>query len=278
LLSKLAEGYVEIFRNMPLLVQLFLWYTVVLLALPRLDEAIDLWGWVHISNRSVMLPSIVIDSTTLLVLAIIQLVGTRIYTGYLDRESVDDSPAGLRKRAMLWAVALIVFGTLLKLALSLERPELVKPNPVAWGTWHYEGGMPLTLQFLGMMIGLTIYTSVQVAEIVRGSIQSLSRGQVEAAISLGLSPFQRLRLILLPQALRSMIPSLTNQYLNCWKNSSLALVIGYSDFFAISQTIVNNAGQAVPVFVMILVTYQIGSLMISALMNLLNRRVTSVKI
>ena len=85
-------------------------------------------------------------------------------------------------------------------------------------------------------------------------------------------------LILLPQALRSMIPSLTNQYLNCWKNSSLALVIGYSDFFAISQTIVNNAGQAVPVFVMILVTYQIGSLMISALMNLLNRRVTSVKI
>ena len=129
-----------------------------------------------------------------------------------------------------------------------------------------------------MMIGLTIYTSVQVAEIVRGSIQSLPRGQVEAAISLGLSPFQRLRLVILPQALRSMIPPMNNQYLNCWKNSSLALIISFSDQFAVTMTIVNNAGQAVPAFIMLLVTYQIGSMLISAIMNYLNSRVTSVKI
>ena len=129
-----------------------------------------------------------------------------------------------------------------------------------------------------MVIGLTIYTSVQVAEIVRGSIQSLPRGQVEAAISLGLSPFQRLRLVILPQALRSMIPPMNNQYLNCWKNSSLALIISFSDQFAVTMTIVNNAGQAVPAFIMLLVTYQIGSMLISAIMNYLNSRVTSVKI
>ena len=119
---------------------------------------------------------------------------------------------------------------------------------------------------------------VKCAEIVRGSIQSLPRGQVEAAISLGLSPYQRLNLIILPQALRSMIPSLTNQYLNCWKNSSLAFVIGFSDFYAVFNTIWNNAGHAVVVMFMVLATYQVGSLIISAIMNYINSNVTKVKI
>ena len=151
---------------------------------------------------------------------------------------------------------------------------------MGWGLWSFEEGTSQTISsmFLTLWIGLTLYTTAQVAEIVRGSIQSLPRGQVEAAISIGLSPFQRLRLVILPQALRSMIPSLTNQYLNCWKNSSLALIVGFSDFYAVFTTIVNNAGQAVPVFMMILLTYQAGSLMISAIMNYINSKVTKVKI
>ena len=151
---------------------------------------------------------------------------------------------------------------------------------LAWGLWTFEEGtsQSISSMFLTLWIGLTLYTTAQVAEIVRGSIQSLPRGQVEAAISLGLSPFQRLRLVILPQALRSMIPSLTNQYLNCWKNSSLALIVGFSDFYAVFNTIVNNAGQAVPVFIMILLTYQAGSLTISAIMNYINSTVTKVKI
>ena len=151
---------------------------------------------------------------------------------------------------------------------------------LAWGLWSFEYGTSKSISsmFLTLWIGLTLYTTAQVAEIVRGSIQSLPRGQVEAAISLGLSPFQRLRLVILPQALRSMIPSLTNQYLNCWKNSSLALIVGFSDFYAVFNTIVNNAGQAVPVFIMILLTYQAGSLTISAIMNYINSTVTKVKI
>jgi len=151
---------------------------------------------------------------------------------------------------------------------------------LGWGSWKFEDGTSqrLSREFLALWIGLTLYTTAQVAEIVRGSIQSLPRGQVEAAISLGLSPFQRLKLVILPQALRSMIPSLTNQYLNCWKNSSLALIIGFTDFYAVFTTIANNAGQAVPVFMMILLTYQAGSLTISAVMNYINSTVTKVKI
>ena len=151
---------------------------------------------------------------------------------------------------------------------------------LGWGLWSFEDGtsQSISSMFLTLWIGLTLYTTAQVAEIVRGSIQSLPRGQVEPAISIGLSPFQRLRLVILPQALRSMIPSLTNQYLNCWKNSSLALIVGFSDFYAVFNTIVNNAGQAVPVFIMILLTYQAGSLTISAIMNYINSSVTKVKI
>jgi len=157
---------------------------------------------------------------------------------------------------------------------------------LGWGQWRFQEGTILgkdssksiSREFIALWIGLTLYTAAQVAEIVRGSIQSLPRGQVEAAISLGLSPFQRLKLVILPQALRSMIPSLTNQYLNCWKNSSLAIIIGFSDFYAVFTTIANNAGQAVPVFMMILLTYQAGSLTISSIMNYINSTVTKVKI
>lgn len=278
MLSGISTAYVEMFRNMPLVVQLFFWYTAVLLALPRLNEAINIGGWVYISNRIVMLPRIVVDSWLLTIIAVILFIGFRFYLRHLDRDGVDDSEAGLKKRMVLWGGFLGLISIILFFAMSIDTPELVKPREDAWGTWYYEGGTETTIQFLALMIGLTIYTSVQVAEIVRGSIQSLPRGQVEAAVSLGLNPFQRLRLVILPQALRSMIPSMTNQYLNCWKNSSLAMVVGYSDFFAISQTIVNNAGQAVPVFIMILLTYQAGSIIISIIMNLFNRQVTKVKL
>ena len=121
-------------------------------------------------------------------------------------------------------------------------------------------------------------TASTVAEIVRGSIQSLPRGQVEAAISLSLSPFQRLRLVILPQALRSMVPLLNNQYMNVWKNSSLAVVVAYSDIFYVVVIMMNNVGKLIPLFLLLLVTYQAGSLMISTVMNWYNARVTSVKI
>lgn len=276
-LSKIAEAYVEFFRNMPLVVQLFFWLTMLGDILPRHNEMWIFWDWFYVSNRTIMFPRIVLDSIIFLLLAICCLIGFRAYTNYLDKDGVDDSDEGLRQRMYLWIGTLVALFIFLKIAFTLEQPELVKPNS-GYASWYFTEGEEISVPFVAMMIGLTIYTSVQIAEIVRGSIQSLPRGQVEAAISLGLSPFQRLRLVILPQALRSMIPPMNNQYLNCWKNSSLAIIISFSDHFAVTLTIVNNAGQAVPAFIMLLITYQIGSLLISAIMNYLNSRVTSVKI
>ena len=290
LLSKLAEAYVEFFRNMPLVVQLFFWLMILGDILPRFNEMWVLWDWIFISNRTIMFPRIIVDFCffgsscdpfrnlfSLIIVFIIPFVILRIVTRRLDRDGVDDSDEGLRRRMALWIGTLLLLSLLLKWAVEIEQPVLVQPKP-GYASWYFEGGEEISSAFVALMIGLTIYTSVQVAEIVRGSIQSLPRGQVEAAISLGLSPFQRLRLVILPQALRSMIPPLNNQYLNCWKNSSLAIIISFSDHFAITTTIVNNAGQAVPAFIMLLITYQIGSMMISGIMNYMNSRVTSVKI
>ena len=290
LLSKLAEAYVEFFRNMPLVVQLFFWLTILGDILPKHNEMWVLWDWIFISNRTIMFPRIIVDFCffgsscdpfrnlfSLIIVFIIPFVILRIVTRRLDRDGVDDSDEGLRQRMYLWVGTLLLLSLLLKWAVDIEQPVLEKPN-AGYASWKFHGGEEVSSAFIAMMIGLTIYTSVQVAEIVRGSIQSLPRGQIEAAISLGLSPFQRLRLVILPQALRSMIPPLNNQYLNCWKNSSLAIIISFSDHFAVTNSIVNNAGQAVPAFIILLLTYQIGSMIISAIMNYMNSRVTSVKI
>ena len=291
LLSKLAEAYVEFFRNMPLVVQLFFWLTILGDILPKHDEMWIIWDWFFISNRTVQFPRIIVEVCffgsscdpfsnllSVVIAFIIPFVLLHMITRHLDKDGVDDSEEGLRKKMYLWVGTLLVLFLLLKWVVDIEQPVLVKKNPDAYASWEFEGGEEISNAFIAMMIGLTIYTSVQVAEIVRGSIQSLPRGQVEAAISLGLSPFQRLRLVILPQALRSMIPPLNNQYLNCWKNSSLAIIISFSDQFAVTNTIVNKSGQAVPAFIILLLTYQIGSMIISAVMNYLNSRVTKVKI
>jgi general L-amino acid transport system permease protein len=144
------------------------------------------------------------------------------------------------------------------------------------GTWLQTGGFELSPEFAAILFALVIYTGTFITEIVRGSIQALSRGQTEAAQAIGLSNYQVISLVVLPQALRSIIPPLTNQYLNLTKNSSLAVVIAYPDLFMVSRTIMNNSGHALPVFFLILFTYLTLSLFISIVMNLINRRVTRI--
>ncbi len=372
LLSGLAESYVEFFRNMPLVVQLFFLYTVVLGAnLPIFADVQDntFFGWIYWSNRGIVGPGAGIENMSYFLGAFAVYLGARTYIRFSERLSdpyfyyrgykldsrlviisdiifsfsvliviyglfnavewnykistiegilaneplsmfklgiimlilssllrfkldelglnnftTDDSAEGQRTRSILWGVTISLMFIFFYLAIWITQPNLITEKadgePLPWGLWTFEDGTNQTISsvFLSLWIGLTLYTAAQIAEIVRGSIQSLPRGQVEAAISLGLSPYQRLRLVILPQALRSMIPSMTNQYLNCWKNSSLAFVVGFSDFYAVFSTIVNNAGQAVPVFMMILATYQAGSLTISAIMNYINSNVTKVKI
>ena len=219
------------------------------------------------------------------------LVSTRIEDDGMNSMEIDDSEEGLSKRFGIWvgAIALALGFTMAagwyKVGEFLSFPEYTKDwnnDGVidAPGSWDIvEGtGFEITPFFLAMLLGLTLFTAAVVAEIVRGSIQSLPRGQVEAAISLSLNPYQRLRLVILPQALRSMVPLMNNQFMNVWKNSSLAVVVAYTDIFYVILVMMNNVGQLIPLFLLLLVTYQAGSLTISAIMNWYNSRVTSVKI
>ena len=201
----------------------------------------------------------------------------RAYTTYLDREGFDDSDRGIKSRFRIWISAFAIAAGML-LYGGFDIPTMWKRIPDSPGSWVMQDGFEITLPFLAIVAGLTIYTSAIVAEIVRGSIQSLPRGQIAAGIALGLTPFQRLRLVIMPQALRSMVPALNNQYMNVWKNSSLAMIVAYNDVFYINLVIVNKIGKAVPTFILILLTYQVGSLIISALMNMYNRRITRVQI
>ena len=160
------------------------------------------------------------------------------------------------------------------LPFGIDVPELVTIG----NTQSYDGGITITPEFAALLVALVVYTGSFITEIVRGSIQALPRGQAEAAAALGLTSYQRMTLVILPQALRTMIPAVTNQYLNLTKNSSLAVAIGYSEFFSLSQTIVNNAGHAVPLFTVIILTYMALNLVISAIMNWFNRRVQLARI
>ena len=162
---------------------------------------------------------------------------------------------------------------ILQKPFNLDLPSLYQNDK---GTFLQSGGFEFTPEFGAILFALVMYTGTFITEIVRGSIQSLSKGQTEAAQALGLSNYQTMTLIVLPQALRSIIPPLTNQYLNLTKNSSLSVVIAYPELFMISRTIMNNSGRALPVFFLILITYLSFSLVISIIMNMLNRRVTRI--
>ena len=358
LASFLATAYVEIFRNLPLAVLLFLIATQMGHQLPLFSEEKDLWGLIFYSNQGIWFvtvaehsriffgfillgtikiimrqmarvePRKVDDSKRTLIqrpfaafgwrnepllseilvllsifsfvilaypffttasggLAIIigsiiliysLLVFTNVDDSGVNEIVFDDSADGLRKSFTIWTLSIAV-AIGVAVSAGFSHPELLKPStsPGSW-TFVAEKGFEITPAFSAMILGLTLFTASVVAEIVRGSIQALPRGQVEAAISLGLNPFQRLRLVILPQALRSMIPLLNNQFMNVWKNSSLAIIVAYNDIFYQFLVMANNVGKLIPLFILLLVTYQFGSLMISAIMNWFNARVTSVKI
>jgi general L-amino acid transport system permease protein len=276
LASSLATVYVEIFRNLPLAVLLFLISSQMGRSLPLFIEEANIRGLIYYSNQGIFIPGI---EFMRLVYAIFFLLLIKLYLTIGDRDGVDDSESGLRRRFKIWIVG---FAVSLGLIFSGEitTPQYIKSNLGIPGTWHIDEdtGFEITVEFLAMILGLILFTASVVAEIVRGSIQSLPRGQVEASISLGLNPYQRLRLVVLPQALRSMIPLLNSQYMNVWKNSSLAMIVAYSDIYYVINVMMNNVGKLIPLFLILLLTYQFGSLIISAMMNLYNARVTKVKI
>ena len=276
LASGLATAYVEFFRNIPLAILLFFVSIQIREWAPAFSEVFFPFEMFYFSKEGYWIPQPAIVN---LIIAVSILLGTRILTRYLDKDGVDDSEQGVIRRIAIWALACIV-SLAVFLSGDFSLPELIQPDMDRPGAWYIvEGtGFKISSPFIYIVTGLTLFTASVVAEIVRGSIQSLPQGQVEAAISLGLNPFQRLRLVILPQALRSMIPLLNSQYMNVWKNSSLAIIVGFSDIFLVILVMMNNVGKLVPLFMLLLFTYQVGSLLISAIMNAYNARVTRVRI
>jgi general L-amino acid transport system permease protein len=277
LVSKIALVYVETFRNTPVLVQIIFWYTAVFLKLPEISRELNLFETFYLSNRALQLPwpepRNELFAVWMLVLAVALTAGIFVRRRRVQQEN----QTGQTRRPNLFGLAtFLVIATISYVALlfpvGIDVPEI----QARAFTRQYEGGLGITPEFAALLIALVLYTGSFIAEIVRGSIQALPRGQSEAAMAVGLTGYQRTTLIILPQALRSMIPSLTNEYLNLTKNTSLAAVIAYADLFQVSTVIINKIGHAVVVYMIIILTYQVMSWTISGVMNYINRRVQLV--
>lgn len=268
LLRNIFGAYVEVMRNTPLLVQLFFIYFGVILKLPSLQDRLIL-GPFSLSNRGFYFPRAVPQDgfpIWISLTAIAFVGGIILYQVLLRRRIL----TGVETRPSLWAGLLIVGVPLASWffipgnPLGLEYPELAG--------LRIEGGSRLTPEFAGIMFGLVLYTAAFIADIVRAGILAVPKGQREAATAVGLTQAQVLRLVILPQAMRVIIPPLTNQYLSLSKNSSLAVGVGFPDLYNISSTIFNQSGQAVQVISLMMATYLVLSLLISALMNFANAR------
>ncbi|WP_438765149.1 amino acid ABC transporter permease [Kushneria sp. TE3] len=271
LLARLAGAYVEIFRNIPLLLQILFWYFAVLRALPSPRQSLSLFDSFHLNVRGLVMPS------------------PETQTGFMA------TPLSLAA-AIAGVVALVVIARRRQAATGQQWPVLPLslllliglPLAVFWATgaplewsvpelsgFNFRGGMQVLPELVALWVALSIYTAAFIAEIVRSGIQSVPRGQTEAARSLSLPGGVTLRRIVIPQAMRVMVPQVTSQYLNLIKNSSLATAIGYPDLVAVfAGTTLNQTGQAIEVMTMTMAVYLSISLVVSALMNLYNARMS----
>jgi general L-amino acid transport system permease protein len=268
LVSRVAAGYVELIRNTPLLVQLFIIYFAVLAQLPPVRESIVLPGAIFLNQRGLFVPGPQLAGTFGIWLALVAIgvAGAVAASAFERRREAALRPSyQLGTVGLLTSVAVVVVGWIVLAPVRFDLPVL--------GRFNFSGGLALSSQFTALLVGLVVYTAAFIGEVVRGGIQAVRRGQLEAARALGLSEGQILRLVIFPQALRVIVPPLTSQYLNLTKNSSLAIAVGYPDLFKIGVTMANQTGQPVPVIALVMGTYLAISLVTSLLMNLYNRRV-----
>ncbi|MGL4379081.1 MAG: amino acid ABC transporter permease [Microcoleaceae cyanobacterium] len=259
LVRNLALIYVEIIRNTPLLLQLFFLYFAVFLAMPKLEENRHLTGFIYFTNRGIAFPWLIFNVATVIWVI---LVGMGIFVSvWLSRS-----------RKWYWGGLAIGLSVILAFMIT-QKPPFYIDIPHITDNLQLEGGLKISPEFATLLTGLTLYTGSFIAEIVRAGIQSVPKGQWEAAKALGLTPGMITRLIIFPQALRVIIPPLTSQYLNLAKNSSLAIAIGYPDLYFVASTTFNQTGRAVEVMVLIMITYLTISLIISLAMNFYNKTV-----
>ena len=266
LVNRIALVYVEVFRNTPLLVQLIFWYFAGVLTLPKVKNAVQ-FGGAYLSNQGFFMPWLVQkpDSISFVPVWVVAIIAAGITFILLERRRVNlgrSDPAG-------W-IAFGVLGVVLIAGYFLfgQPLELDLPRTTNFGI---AGGASLSPEFAALLIGLVVYTASFIAETVRAGIQAVNKGQWEAARAIGMSYSQTLQLVVLPQALRVIIPPLGNQYLNLTKNSSLATAIGFPDMFNVLNTAGNQSGFNLQTMLIALLVYLILSLTISSFVNLYNR-------
>ncbi|MEO6394297.1 MAG: amino acid ABC transporter permease [Devosia sp.] len=274
IIARLAAIYVETIRNIPLLLQLFFWYFAVLKAMPAVRDSIVLPLGIFINQRGIFLPKPIVDDRFLFVLAAlaIGIAMALVIRGWAMRRLMATGKrfpvvlAGLGAIVAVVGVVWIVSGA----SLTFDPPVLNRFN--------FKGGVDVPPELLALVVGLSIYTASFIAETVRGGILAVSHGQTEAAQSLGLNEGDRLRLVIVPQAMRVIIPPLTSQYLNLIKNSSLGAAIGYPELVSVfAGTTLNQTGRAIECIALVMVVYLTFSLSTSAIMNAYNARVALVE-
>ncbi len=273
LVARLASAYVEFMRNIPLLLQLFVWYGLITELLPPVRQAIDFGGLAFLSQRGLRYawPDAAPGWTAAgwaLVAAIVVAFAWRAFARRLQRESGVPWPVLAPSLALVVGLPLAAWW-IGGAPVTLDVPQL--------GGFDFSGGRSMSPEFIALLVGLSTYTAAFIAEVVRGGLLAVPHGQTEAAMALGLQPGQRLRLVTLPQAMRVIIPPLTNQYLNLTKNSSLAVAIGYPDLVAVANTSMNQTGQAIEAIAILMAVYLAISLVISLAMNWYNARVRLVE-
>ncbi|MBT5433496.1 MAG: ABC transporter permease subunit [Alphaproteobacteria bacterium] len=272
LVARLATVYIETLRNVPLLLQLFFWYAMIVEVLPRAKEAYGPFLGVYLSNRGFNLPLPDTWSYLGLGAGILIALVTVIWL-YRRNKKIHDETGEIKNTLgpgmLIFAVAMLLGWLAGGAPTTLDSPE--------FKGFSFKGGAEVTAEFLALWLGLTLYTASFIAEIVRSGILAVSKGQWEAAGSLGLSRTQILRFIVLPQSLRVIIPPTTSQYLNLTKNSSLAVAIGYPDIVGITNTTINQSGQAIEGIAIIMAVYLSLSLSISLFMNWYNNKIALVE-
>jgi general L-amino acid transport system permease protein len=268
LVASLAGSYVELIRNVPLLLQLYFWYNAVLKSLPELRGSVALPGGGILNNRGLFLPrpefapqfSIVLIA---LAIAVAAATALHVFANHRHDRTGEEVPVLWPTLGLVVGVPLIVFA-LAGFPLAFSVPHL--------GRFNVSGGVEILPEFAALLLALSVYTAAFIAEVVRAGVLSVSGGQIEAAHALGLRPGLKLRLIVLPQAMRVIVPPLTSQYLNLIKNSSLAVAVGYPDLVQVfAGSVLNITGQAVEVIAITMAVYLFISLLVSFLMNLYAR-------
>lgn len=273
LVAKLSAIYIELFQDIPILLQLFFWYAFFYEILPAPRQALSPLSGVFLCNRGLIFGvpeyhSAYLGAFLALIAAIIASVILKKWAHRRQEATGKSLPTGKIVTAMLIGLPL--------LAWLLGGAPTAMNTPVLKG-FNFKGGVTVTPEFTALLLGLVLYTAAFVAEIVRAGIQSVSKGQQEAAVSIGLKPGQVLNLVILPQALRVIVPPLTSQMLNLTKNSSLAVAIGYPDFVSVAGTTINQTGQAIEGVGLIMIVYLIFSLSTSAFMNWYNKKIKLVE-